>query len=95
MNKIFTLLLLIFVFISCKNNKPQEQQNRELKSDFSEIIKEEYELYKPTKSIKAVLILFGGYPENIEDIKREFTILESAKDNDIAVLILNYNQKLW
>ena len=56
------------------------------KSTFQEIKKEDYELYKPTKKINAVLVLFGGYPEVAEDIKREFKILEIAKNNNVAVI---------
>ena len=94
MNKLFTLLLL-FLLISCKNDNSQEQKDKDLKSEYSETIKEKYELYKPNEQAKAVLILFGGYPESIEDIKREFKILETTKSKDIAVVFLNYNQKLW
>tara|TARA_R110002050_G_scaffold109796_3_gene221145 strand:- start:16954 stop:17880 length:927 start_codon:yes stop_codon:yes gene_type:complete len=94
MNKIF-IVLILFGLISCKDNKSQEKQNDVVKAELLEIIKEDYELYKPVQQAKAVLILFGGYPENAADIKREFSILEIAKNNDIAVLLLNYNQKLW
>ena len=94
MHKIF-IVLILFGLISCKDNKSQEKQNTVVKAELLEIIKEDYELYKPVQQAKAVLILFGGYPENAADIKREFSILEIAKNNDIAVLLLNYNQKLW
>tara|TARA_R110000868_G_scaffold45958_5_gene152208 strand:+ start:17100 stop:18026 length:927 start_codon:yes stop_codon:yes gene_type:complete len=94
MHKIF-IVLIFFGLISCKDNKSQEKQNNVVKAELLEIIKEDYELYKPVQQAKAVLILFGGYPENAADIKREFSILEIAKNNDIAVLLLNYNQKLW
>ena len=94
MHKIF-IVLILFGLISCKDNKSQEKQNNVVKAELLEIIKEDYELYKPVQQAKAVLILFGGYPENAADIKREFSILEIAKNNDIAVLLLNYNQKLW
>jgi hypothetical protein len=40
-------------------------------------------------------VLFGGFPEKPEDIKREFKILELAKKNNLAVIYMNYNQKLW
>lgn len=95
MNKMFMHLLLLFVLISCKNNKPQELQNNDLQLEYSVIIKEDYELHMPAKQAKAVLILFGDYPESIEDIKREFNILETTKIKNIAVLFLNYNKKLW
>jgi len=87
----FTLIALV----SCKQDKPEKEKVISEKSEFSEIIKEDYELYKPNKQVKAVLILFGGYPEVAEDIKREFKILEIARANVIAVILSNYNQKLW
>lgn len=65
------------------------------KSEFTKIINSDYEIYKPINEIKAVLILFGGYHEVAEDIRREFKVLEIAKDNNIAVIISNFNKKLW
>jgi len=86
MKRISIILILTFIgFVSCK---------QETKSS-TKIIKDAYELYKPNNSVDAVLILFGGYPEVAEDIKREFKILESAKKNNIAVILPNFNQKLW
>ena len=41
------------------------------------------------------MVLFGGYPESPEDVKEQFKILPIAKENHVAVLILNYNQKLY
>lgn len=64
------------------------------KNKFEEVINDNYELTKPTDS-KAVLVLFGGYPEKAKDIRREFKILEYAMENGIAVVYMNYNQKLW
>lgn len=94
--KIITLIIFTFIgFVSCKQNKLEKEKVVSEKAAFIEIIKESYELYKPNKQVKAVLILFGGYPEIAEDIKREFKILEIARDNDIAVILSNYNQKLW
>lgn len=91
MNKFFIIVFLIFGVISCRQEKYKDQ----IKSEFSEIIKEGYELYKPAQKAKAVLILFGGFPEVAKDIKREFKILQLAKENNIAVVFSNYNQKLW
>ena len=64
------------------------------KNDLEEVIKDNYEISKPTKS-KAVLVFFGVYSEKARDIKREFKILESANEKGIAVVYMNYNQKLW
>ena len=63
MNKSFTLLLFFLGLISCENNKPQEKQSNVIEPEWVEIIKDDYELYKPSEPINAVLILFGGYPE--------------------------------
>ena len=89
------LILILVTNISCKQNKQEEGTETSEKLGFTEIIKNDYELYKPDQEVKAVLILFGGYPENTEDIKREFKILDIARKNNIAVLLSNYNQKLW
>ena len=50
---------------------------------------------KPNSGVKEVLVLFGGYPERIADMKREFRISDIAKQNGVSVLFMNYNQKLW
>lgn len=96
MKKLTIILTLTFiVVVSCKQSKQEKQQVTPEKFEFTELIKEGYELYKPTKEIKAVLILFGGYPEVAKDIKREFKILDIARKNNIAVILSNLNQKLW
>jgi len=95
MKRTSILILIFIVAISCKQNKKEKEQITAEKTKFTEIIKEDYELYKPNKEVKAVLILFGGYPENADDIKREFRILDIARENSIAVLLSNFNQKLW
>lgn len=53
-----------------------------------------YVLYKPDTT-EVVLVLFGGYPENAEDIEREFAINKLANKKNVAVAYLNYNRKLW
>ena len=85
---------MIIVFNSCKNTEKKKMENS-VKTEFQEIKNDNYELSKPTENIRKVLVLFGGYPEQSEDIKREFKILENAKKNDIAIIYMNYNQKLW
>ena len=80
MNKLFLSVLLLF---ACN------QTNHEV------IITGEYELHLPADEIKAVLILFPGYPEDAASTKREFQILEAAKKTGIAVVFSNYNRKLW
>lgn len=91
MKKFLITLLVIFVVFSCKN----KESDSKIKTDFIEIIKDEYALNKPNANAKAVLILFGGFPENADDIKREFKIIANAEENDIAVLYMNYSRKIW
>ena len=91
MKNLTKLVLLTFSF-SCAPTQKEENQSDHT---FFEIIEEGYELIKPKNGTKAVLILFGGYPERAQDIKREFDIIEEAENNKIAVLFMNYNQKLW
>jgi len=96
MRRISIILILIFVgLVSCKQNKQEKEHTTSEKLEFTKIIKDDYELYKPNKEAKAVLILFGGYPETAQDIKREFKILDIARKNNIAVILSNFNQKLW
>jgi len=91
---ILILIPILIIAFSC-NNSENKQRASSGKIEFQEVIKENYELNKPANNIKGVLVLFAGYPQNATDIKREFTILELAKNNNIAVLYMNYNQKLW
>lgn len=97
MKKLLLIISILTIFISCKNEVKEEKEVIEELNEvtFLDIKRDNYELSKPTKKIKATLILFGGFPENAEDIKREFKILESAEENDIAILYMNYNRKLW
>ncbi|AUC82833.1 hypothetical protein [Lacinutrix sp. Bg11-31] len=90
---LITLLIFTLVF-SCKN-KENKKLDSIIKTEFIEIIKDDYILNKPVKDAKAVLVLFGGFPENAGDIKREFKIIENAEENNIAVLYLNYSRKIW
>lgn len=96
MRRISIILMLIFVeLISCKQSKQGKEYTTSEKSEYTKIIKDDYELYKPKKEVKAVLILFGGYPETAEDIKREFKILDIVRKNNIALILSNFNRKLW
>lgn len=95
MKRISILIVILILVISCNQRKQGKEEITTEEIKFTEIIKEDYQLYKPNKAINGVLILFGGYPENAEDIKREFQILDLARENSIAVLYSNFNQKLW
>lgn len=90
-----SIFLLTFIFFnSCKQYQSKENRASE-NSKYEQIKTTAYELHKPYAKPAAVLILFGGYPENAEDIKREFQILEKAKENKIAIVYSNFNRKLW
>ncbi len=96
MKRTFTVLLTLLTIVACKVNKSTEKEIIDVEIPrFIEFITPNYELYKSSINVKAVLVLFGGYPEKAEDIKREFKILEEAKSNAISVLFMTYNQKLW
>lgn len=94
MNKFLVISLMIAVLVSCKNTKKENTESAS-KQEFQEITTDYYELSKPTKKIKGVLVLFPGFPHKAEDTKRELKVIDIAKQNSIAVVYMNYNQKLW
>lgn len=95
MNKIVAVIILFLGLTSCKENTTPKTKTTNENANYIELIAFDYQLYKPVQKAKAVLILFGGFPENAEDIKREFKILELAKLHNIAVIFSNYNRKIW
>ena len=62
-------------------------------SENNPISTESYNLYKPNKT-EAVLILFGGFPENGKMIETEFPITDMALEEEVAVVYMNFNRKL-
>ena len=86
--------MITLLSFSCKNVGSKESE-KESRQDFLEIVNDDYELMSPSKNSKAVLVLFGGYPESPKDVKEQFKILPIAKKNNVAVLMMNYNQKLY
>ncbi len=94
MNKLLGIILIFIVLTFCKNTEKKKTENS-IQTEYQDIKKEAYELSKPTENPKRVLVLFGGYSEKAKDIKREFKILDVANKNDIAIIFMNYNQKLW
>lgn len=91
----FVIVLITFGIVTCRNNESNMQKTVSVEQELTKITNEFYELYKPSTEIESVLILFGGYPEKIVDIKNEFKILKGANEHGIAVIFINYNQKLW
>lgn len=83
------------MFNSCKETENRNKTGNLDNVESQQLSNPEYELDKPDKKPNAVVVLFGGYPEVAGDIKREFKILEQAREHDIAVVFSNYNQKLW
>ena len=89
MKKLLKTLCLLTILFSTTLNFAQEigvQKNL--------IETESYNLYKPDTT-DAVLLLFGGYPEDAAVIENEFPITDLANDENVAVAYLNYNRKLW
>ena len=94
MTKYVSILLLMLV-LACDDPKQVKELKESVPLGISEIVHNDYELFKPTTSVKAVLILFGGYPESPADIKEQFNILGVAGENQVAVVLMNFNQKLY
>lgn len=94
MNKLAGVLLVLMVFIACKNLK-KEKAGSSIKTEFIQVTKDNYELTKPTDNLKKVLVLFGGFSEKPADIEREFNILQIAKEHNIAIVYMNYSKNLW
>ncbi|TLF45292.1 hypothetical protein [Maribacter aurantiacus] len=95
MKRIIMLFFNTLLILSCYDTKNKLDVRQHDKVNYSTYKTTEYELEQPSIKSEAVLVLFGGYPEDSEDIRREFRILEDAKRNKIAVVYSNYNQKLW
>lgn len=53
-----------------------------------------YELRIAPKS-KAVLVLFPGFSENSENVKKEAPFLQNIENEGITILFLDINKKLW
>ncbi|MEP5613524.1 MAG: hypothetical protein ABJP45_14830 [Cyclobacteriaceae bacterium] len=94
MKQLLSVVMVLVVLASCKNGS-NEKNDDSSEPEYREVTNEGYSLITPIKKAGAVLVLFGGYPEKAEDIKREFKILAAAKENGIGVLFMNYSQKLW
>ena len=62
--------------------------------DFKTVSTEDYELSLPENQ-KAFLILFPCFPCDAAYTKRELGIEELARNKGIAVLNMNFNQRLW
>ena len=88
----FTLLIVVF---SCQPQKDKKETLETFTKKEKRIEHEDYVLVQPSSEPVAVLVLFGGFPEDAADVEREFKILDKATDENITVLISNFNRKLW
>lgn len=86
------LIILIFLIsIGCKEKK---KDLRSASSEIIPVINEDYELIKIYDS-KALLIVFPGGGTTSKETKENFKIIEKAKNNNISVLLMNFNRHLW
>lgn len=94
MKKIVGIILAIIILISCENILKKKEKPI-ANTGYQEINTDLYQLIKPTENLKKVLILFPGYLHKAEDTKKEFKILKYTEESNLAVIFMNYNQKLW
>ncbi|SHK81611.1 hypothetical protein SAMN04488028_10977 [Reichenbachiella agariperforans] len=93
--KFLPLYTTVIYLLGAMTLSGQAPKNQSSNTSYEKVMNEQYVLYYPLKGVDTLLILFGGFPEDAESIEREFSILEVAKANEIAVLYMNYNRKLW
>ncbi|RKS42563.1 hypothetical protein BC962_3230 [Gillisia mitskevichiae] len=89
MKKLLKILCILTILFSTTSFFAQENGKHK-----NLIETESYNLYKPNNT-DAVLLLFGGFPEDALGIENEFPITHLANEKNIAVVYLNYNRKLW
>lgn len=89
----YLLSTLLFVFSCVEKDKPASIKEQ-LRSAVP-IMENEYQILKPKAKEKAVLILFGGYPESPGIVQREFDIQELALSEDVVIIWMNFNRRLW
>ncbi|MEP2279838.1 hypothetical protein [Maribacter sp.] len=94
MKKIVGIILAIIILISCENIIKKKEKPI-ANTGYQEINTDLYQLIKPSEKAKKVLILFPGYPHKGEDTTKEFKILKYTEESNVAVIFMNYNQKLW
>lgn len=56
---------------------------------------DDYELLIPKAKQTGVLLLFPGFPETPDVVKREFKIVAPAMEAGVAVALMKFNRKLW
>ena len=88
------LLVIIISLLATRGSSSGVTSLKE-PSEFKKIVTSDYELYIPSNDVKSILVLFGGFPEDAIAIQKEFKILDKALEQEIAVLFMNFNRKLW
>ena len=89
MEKLTTLLLLLLVYTGCL------AQDQRTSAPFTTHETDDYELLMPKEKPSEVLILFPGFPETPDVVKREFKIVAPATEAGVAVALMKFNRKLW
>ncbi len=87
MKKIICGLFISASLVGCKNYIQEAKTETHLTDT--------YEITKPSDNTRATLFLFPAYGESIEDTKIEFNIADMAAAKGIAVVYLNFNDKLF
>ncbi|MDP4587525.1 MAG: hypothetical protein NWS86_05035, partial [Flavobacteriales bacterium] len=89
-----SILLFLLVFVACSDNTVVDPGVQSELAVPTAIVSNDYEIVVPAKQ-DALLVLFPCLPCNAENTKTEFNILDIALANNVAVLLMNYNQHLW
>lgn len=90
-NLIFASIL--FFLVSCSEKK-HEHSEVNLPPEPITVATSDYELFIP-KQQDGLLILFPCFPCNAANTRTEFDIVDLAMANNISVLLMNFNQRLW
>lgn len=83
------------IFTKVSSPEDCRQLEETFENSFTTHKTDDYELIIPKGKEKGVLILFPGFPENPDIIKREFKFLEPAVENGISVALMTFNQRIW
>lgn len=86
-----SLFLSLFLIIGCKNHSNKVQT---VKNEITTVQNDDYELIKSSES-KALLIIFPGGGSTSKETRRDFKIVDKAKEKGISVLLMNFGRHLW
>lgn len=93
MNRLIIFSVLLTA-ASCSPDIVPATENESVVLLAQNIVTEDYELTVPIQQ-DGLLILFPCFPCNAENTRTEFNILDVAVENNVAVLLMNFNQHLW